>query len=110
MRTAVSSQSVSGFDAIEIHGPHGYLEHQFLSPLSNKRTDMYGGEWRNRKRFLMEVAEQIRYACPGVAVGCRISAEEHMQGGLTEEEMIDVARDLEARRHGLYQPVRRRRI
>ena len=87
---------VCGFDAIEIHGPHGYLEHQFLSPFSNKRTDMYGGEWRNRKRFLMEVAEQIRYACPGVAVGCRISAEEHMQGGLTEEEMIDVAKDLEA--------------
>jgi 2,4-dienoyl-CoA reductase-like NADH-dependent reductase (Old Yellow Enzyme family) len=86
----------AGFDVIEIHGPHGYLEHQFLSPLSNKRTDMYGGEWRNRKRFLMEVAEQIRYACPGVAVGCRISAEEHMQGGLTEEEMIDLAKDLEA--------------
>lgn len=87
---------ISGFDIIEIHAPHGYLEHEFLSPLSNKRTDLYGGEWRNRKRFLLEVAEQIRYACPGVAVGCRISAEEHMKGGLTEEEMIDVARDLEA--------------
>lgn len=87
---------VAGFDVIEIHAPHGYIEHQFLSPLSNKRTDLYGGEWRNRKRFLLEIAEQIRYACPGVAVGCRISAEEHMQGGLTEEEMIDVARDLEA--------------
>jgi 2,4-dienoyl-CoA reductase-like NADH-dependent reductase (Old Yellow Enzyme family) len=87
----------AGFDVIEIHAPHGYLEHSFLSPLSNKRTDMYGGEWRNRKRFLLEVMEQIRYACPGVAVGVRISAEEHMQGGLTEEEMIDVARDLEAR-------------
>lgn len=87
---------IAGFDVIEIHAPHGYLEHQFLSPFSNKRTDLYGGEWRNRKRFLMEVAEQIRYACPGVAVGCRISAEEHMQGGLTEDEMIDVAKDLEA--------------
>lgn len=88
---------VAGFDVIEIHAPHGYLEHQFLSPLSNKRTDLYGGEWRNRKRFLNEIAEQIRYACPGVAAGVRISAEEHMKGGLTEEEMIDVARDLEAR-------------
>ena len=87
---------VAGFDVIEIHAPHGYIEHQFLSPLSNKRTDLYGGEWRNRKRFLLEIAEQIRFACPGVALGCRISAEEHMQGGLTEEEMIDVARDLEA--------------
>jgi 2,4-dienoyl-CoA reductase-like NADH-dependent reductase (Old Yellow Enzyme family) len=87
---------ICGFDVIEIHAPHGYLEHQFLSPLSNKRTDLYGGEWRNRKRFLLEIAEQIRYACPGVALGCRISAEEHMKGGLTEEEMIDVAKDLEA--------------
>jgi dimethylglycine catabolism A len=88
---------IAGFDVIEIHAPHGYLEHEFLSPLSNKRTDMYGGEWRNRKRFLTEVMEQIRYACPGVTVGVRISAEEHMEGGLTEEEMIDVAKDLEAR-------------
>jgi 2,4-dienoyl-CoA reductase-like NADH-dependent reductase (Old Yellow Enzyme family) len=55
-----------GFDIIEIHAPHGYLEHSFLSPVSNKRTDMYGGEWRNRKRMLNEVAEQIRYACPGL--------------------------------------------
>ncbi len=86
---------VAGFDMIEIHAPHGYLEHSFLSPLSNKRTDMYGGEWRNRKRFLVEVAEQIRYVCPGVAVGVRISAEEHLEGGLSEEEMIDVAQDME---------------
>ena len=87
----------AGFDCIEIHAPHGYLEHQFLSPLSNKRTDMYGGEWRNRKRFLNEVTEQIRYACPGVALGVRISAEEHMEGGLTAEEMVDLAQDLQAR-------------
>ena len=87
----------SGFDAIEIHGPHGYLEHEFLSPLTNKRTDMYGGEWHNRKRLLNEVMEQIRYACPGAIVGVRISAEEHVEGGLTREEMIDLALDLEAR-------------
>ena len=87
----------AGFDVIELHGPHGYLEHEFLSPLSNKRTDMYGGEWRNRKRFLLEVAEQIRYACPGICLGVRLSAEEHMEGGLTEEEMIDVALDMQAR-------------
>jgi len=88
---------IAGFDVIEIHAPHGYLEHQFLSPLSNKRTDMYGGEWRNRKRFINEICEQVRYACPGVALGVRISAEEHMEGGLTREEMMDVAQDLEAR-------------
>jgi 2,4-dienoyl-CoA reductase-like NADH-dependent reductase (Old Yellow Enzyme family) len=89
---------IAGFDAIEIHAPHGYLEHQFLSPLSNKRTDLYGGEWRNRKRFLNEVTEQVRYAVgSGVALGVRISAEEHMEGGLTREEMIDVGKDLEER-------------
>lgn len=87
----------AGFDMIEIHGPHGYLEHSFLSPLSNKRTDMYGGEWRNRKRLINDTIEQVRYACPGVAVGVRISAEEHVEGGLTREEMIDLAMDLEAR-------------
>lgn len=86
----------AGFDVIEIHAPHGYLEHNFLSPLTNKRTDIYGGSWTNRKRFLLEVAEKVRYAVgPDVAVGCRISAEEHFEGGLTVEEMIDVAKDLE---------------
>jgi 2-enoate reductase len=88
---------VAGFDMIEIHAPHGYLEHEFLSPLSNKRTDYYGGEWRNRKRMLLEVMEQVRYACPHAPVGVRISGEEHVQGGLTREEMIDLAQDLEAR-------------
>ena len=87
----------AGFDVIEIHACHGYLEHQFLSPVSNKRTDMYGGEWRNRKRFLTEVCEQIRYALPNAAVGVRISAEEHFEGGLTRAEMVDLAQDLEAR-------------
>ncbi|HQJ08423.1 MAG TPA: NADH:flavin oxidoreductase [Deltaproteobacteria bacterium] len=88
---------MSGFDMIEIHATHGFLCHQFLSPLSNKRTDMYGGEWRNRKRFLSELMEAVRYACQGVPVGVRISAEEHMEGGLTRDEMIDVSKDLEAR-------------
>ncbi len=87
---------MAGFDIIEIHACHGYLEHEFLSPVSNKRTDMYGGEWRNRKRFLNEVAEQIRYACPGVVLGIRISNQEYFEGGLTKEEMIDLAQDLEA--------------
>jgi len=87
----------AGFDIIEIHAPHGYLEHSFLSPVSNKRTDMYGGEWRNRKRFLLEVCEQIRYACPGAVVGVRISNQEYFEGGLTKEEMIDLSQDMEAR-------------
>ncbi|MFH1154471.1 MAG: NADH:flavin oxidoreductase [Pseudomonadota bacterium] len=88
---------LSGFDMIEIHATHGFLCHQFLSPFSNKRTDLYGGEWRNRKRFLNDLMEATRYACQGIPIGVRISAEEHMEGGLTREEMVDVARDLEAR-------------
>jgi 2,4-dienoyl-CoA reductase-like NADH-dependent reductase (Old Yellow Enzyme family) len=88
---------LAGFDMIEIHATHGFLCHQFLTPLANKRTDLYGGEWRNRKRFLNEVMEIVRYACQGVPVGVRISAEEHMEGGLTREEMVDLAEDLEAR-------------
>jgi 2,4-dienoyl-CoA reductase-like NADH-dependent reductase (Old Yellow Enzyme family) len=87
----------AGFDIIEIHAPHGYLEHSFLSPVINKRTDMYGGDWRNRKRFLNEIAEQIRYACPGVVLGARISNMEYFEGGLTKEDMIDVAQDLQER-------------
>ena len=75
-----------GFDMIEIHATHGFLCHQFLSPLTNKRTDLYGGEWRNRKRFLNELMEATRYACQGVPVGVRISAEEHMEGGLLRAE------------------------
>lgn len=86
-----------GFDMIEIHATHGFLCHQFLSPLSNKRTDLYGGEWRNRKRFLNELMEATRYACQGIPIGVRISAEEHMEGGLGRAEMVDVAKDLEAR-------------
>jgi 2,4-dienoyl-CoA reductase-like NADH-dependent reductase (Old Yellow Enzyme family) len=88
---------LSGFDMIEIHAAHGFLAHEFLSPFSNKRTDMYGGEWRNRKRFLNELVEAVRYACQGVPLGVRISAEEHMEGGLIREEMVDLAQDLEAR-------------
>ena len=88
---------MAGFDMIEIHATHGFLCHQFLTPLANKRTDLYGGEWRNRKRFLNELMEVVRYACQGVPVGVRISAEEHMEGGVTREEMVDLAQDLQAR-------------
>lgn len=88
---------MSGFDMVEIHAAHGFLCHEFLSPFSNKRTDLYGGEWRNRKRYLNELVEAVRYAIQGIPLGVRISAEEHMEGGLTRAEMVDLAKDLEAR-------------
>src|SRR5690606_22308311 len=59
----------AGFDFIEIHGAHGYLLHQFLSPLSNKRADRWGGTLENRMRFILDVAQAIRSAAPSLMLG-----------------------------------------
>ncbi|MCR6630621.1 MAG: NADH:flavin oxidoreductase/NADH oxidase [Magnetospirillum sp.] len=76
-----------GFDAIEVHSAHGYLLHQFLSPLANKRTDSYGGSLENRMRFPLEVIKAARAAWPqGKPLGIRISATDWLEGGLTLEE------------------------
>ncbi|MBS7249150.1 MAG: NADH:flavin oxidoreductase [Candidatus Freyarchaeota archaeon] len=86
----------AGFDGIEIHAPHGYLLHQFLSPRSNKRTDQYGGSLENRMRFLVEIAERTLEKVKNVIpVGVRMSAAEHMPGGLTLDEVKAVAKKLE---------------
>ncbi len=83
-----------GFDFIEIHGAHGYLLHQFLSPLSNRRTDRWGGSLENRMRFIVEVARAIRKAAPGLMPGARLSIKDWVEGGLTEDESVDVVRAL----------------
>ncbi|MFZ6657842.1 NADH:flavin oxidoreductase/NADH oxidase [Undibacterium sp. TJN19] len=76
-----------GIDAIELHAAHGYLLHQFLSPLSNQRTDQYGGSIENRMRFPLEVFDAVRSAVPEkMAVGIRISATDWVDGGLTIEQ------------------------
>ena len=81
------------FDGIELHAPHGYLEHQFLSPRTNKRTDLYGGTLENRMRFLVEVYMKVREVVgPDYLVGMRLSADEHMPNGVTHEEALEVAR------------------
>lgn len=78
----------AGYDGVEIHAPHGYLEHQFFSPRSNKRTDLYGGSFENRARFTMEVFEAARIAVgPNYPLGIRLSANEHMEDGFTHEDM-----------------------
>jgi 2,4-dienoyl-CoA reductase-like NADH-dependent reductase (Old Yellow Enzyme family) len=87
-----------GLDAIEIHGAHGYLLHQFLSPLSNRRTDAYGGSLENRMRFPLEVFDAIRAAvAPEMAVGMRISATDWVEGGWDLEQSLAFTRALEER-------------
>jgi 2,4-dienoyl-CoA reductase-like NADH-dependent reductase (Old Yellow Enzyme family) len=87
-----------GLDAIEIHGAHGYLLHQFLSPLSNQRTDEYGGALENRMRFPLEVFDAIRAAVsPEMVVGMRISASDWVDGGWDLEQSLVLAKALEAR-------------
>ena len=76
-----------GIDAIELHAAHGYLLHQFLSPLSNQRTDDYGGSLDNRMRLTLEVFEAMRHALPaGFPVGVRISATDWVEGGWDVEQ------------------------
>ena len=82
----------AGFDVLEIHGAHGYLLHQFLSPLSNHREDAYGGSLENRARLLLEVTEAVRrIAGDEVPVFVRISATDHAPGGFTPDEAATVA-------------------
>jgi len=84
----------AGFDAVEIHGAHGYLLTQFLSPLSNQRQDEYGGSLANRARFLIEVIEEVRRRVgEDFPVSLRLSVEEFIKGGYTVEEIQEVVPD-----------------
>lgn len=91
--TASARRAVdAGFDVIEIHGAHGYLLHQFLSPLSNLRTDEYGGTLENRARLLLRVVEAVRGEVgDDVPVFVRISATDHAPGGFDAQEATTVA-------------------
>lgn len=77
----------AGFDVIEIHGAHGYLINEFLSPLSNKRTDEYGGTAENRYRFLLEVIDAVKTVWDG-PLFVRVSAHDYHEDGLTPEDYI----------------------
>jgi len=82
----------AGFDVLEVHGAHGYLLHQFLSPLSNLRTDEYGGPLENRARLLLQVVDAVReVAGESVPVFVRISATDHAQGGFSPDETAQVS-------------------
>ncbi len=84
-----------GFDAIELHFAHGYLAHEFLSPLSNERTDQYGGDLQNRMRFPLELFAAVRAVWPAdKPLGVRISASDYVAGGWSLEESVVFAREL----------------
>ena len=85
----------AGFQVVEIHMAHGYLLHEFLSPITNKRTDAYGGSFDNRVRFPMEVARAVRKVWPDdLPVFVRISATDWVEGGWDIEQSIRLARAL----------------
>ena len=87
-----------GLEGIELHAAHGYLMHQFLSPLSNRRDDDYGGSLENRMRFPLEVFDAVRAAVPReMAVGVRISATDWVEGGWEIEQSLRFARELQQR-------------
>ena len=85
----------AGFRVIEIHAAHGYLIHEFLSPLSNQRDDDYGGSFENRTRMLREIVQALRGAWPkGAPLFVRISATDWVEGGWDLEQSIALAREL----------------
>ncbi|AYJ48402.1 nitroreductase family deazaflavin-dependent oxidoreductase [Rhodococcus sp. P1Y] len=84
---AASVAETAGFDGVQIHGAHGYLVSQFLSPSANKRDDRWGGDLDGRMRFVLEVVRSIRATVsPGFAVGIKLNSADFQKGGFTEEE------------------------
>jgi 2,4-dienoyl-CoA reductase-like NADH-dependent reductase (Old Yellow Enzyme family) len=96
-RTATLRALDAGFEVVELHCAHGYLLHQFLSPLSNTRNDGYGGDFAGRCRFPLEVARAVRGAWPDdKPMFVRLSATDWIEGGWTLEDSVVFARDLKA--------------
>ena len=90
----------AGFEAIEVHAAHGYFLHEFLSPISNHRTDQYGGLLENRVRMLLRVVDAVREVLPeSQPLSVRLSCTDWIEGGLTIEDQVQVARWLKA--HGV---------
>ena len=85
----------AGVDAIELHSAHGYLLHQFLSPVANQRTDLYGGSFENRIRLVLEVFAAVRAAYNGV-LGVRISASDWVEGAWDADQSAELSKRLKA--------------
>lgn len=92
---AAKRARAAGVEWLELHGAHGYLGHEFLSPISNQRTDRYGGSFENRIRFLIELVQAVRAAWPeNLPLAVRLSCTDWIEGGWTIEESIELARRL----------------
>ena len=97
-KTATKRAVQAGFQAVEIHAAHGYLMHQFLSPLSNVRTDAYGGSFENRIRFTLEILESVQSEWPNnLPLFVRISATDWADGGWNIEESVQLSKILKER-------------
>ncbi len=97
-RAATRRAHEAGFQVVELHAAHGYLLHEFLSPIANQRTDHYGGSFENRTRLLLEVTDAVRAVWPAdLPVIVRISATDWAEGGWTIEESVELATRLQAR-------------
>ena len=91
-RSAARRAVAAGFDALEIHAAHGYLIHQFLSPITNKRVDQYGGTLENRARLLLEIVTSVREEIgDGMPLMVRFSATDYVEGGWDQEQTNQVA-------------------
>ncbi|MFC4212038.1 NADPH dehydrogenase NamA [Pedobacter lithocola] len=91
-RAAAKRALDAGYKVVEIHAAHGYLLHQFFSPLSNKRTDVYGGSFENRIRFTIDIVEAVQSVWPeNLPLFVRISATDWTEGGWNEEDSVQLA-------------------
>ena len=99
-RLAAGRALKAGFDFVEIHAAHGYLLHEFMSPLANQRTDEYGGSFENRTRLVLEVVDAVRGEWPAhLPLFVRISATDWVEGGWTLDESVALAKLF--REHGV---------
>ncbi|WP_276479555.1 NADH:flavin oxidoreductase/NADH oxidase [Paraflavitalea pollutisoli] len=97
-RIAAASALKAGYQTLEIHAAHGYLIHQFLSPLINQRTDEYGGSFENRVRFLLEVMEAVQTEWPAeLPLFVRVSTTDWVPGGWNEQDAVRLARILKTK-------------
>lgn len=92
---AAARADAAGFDAVEVHAAHGYLLHQFLSPLTNRRTDDYGGGLQNRVRLLREVLDAVKTVWPAQKpVWVRVSAQDYAEGGIDGNMMVQIINEV----------------